>query len=276
MSKVEDLYYFNYEGKIGFYESYRNFSHQEITYIKLALSTSTVHVNASPTIYTVEKEESNVIRSYVENVSPFLQEISAEDVEAASRYFKACYIDGTEKHFQYDDRFYNIFTIAKKYEKPVEPHPENQGIAFVAPETESKPMYPLRESPYAVSMQNQPYAINRPIEIIPTETTCESENTTKIPVIEKATETDDPTPPLTKTDCQAKKERKKEIIESLKAWLVLLVIIAVLWGIFYKIENDSDSTSDNTPNYSQIYEDGFLTPVAEPKSGTILSTTSQI
>ena len=63
--RIDRIYYFDYTKDIGHYDSIRNFSSEEMSYIGLALSTPKIHVNSSPHSFYISIEGSSRIRIYV-------------------------------------------------------------------------------------------------------------------------------------------------------------------------------------------------------------------
>lgn len=112
---IDSIYLFDYRNDIGYYDSLRNFSSPELTYIGLALSTPKIRVNASPLEFCIPYEDSNKIREYVSNRSQFLKEITLDTAKKDSQYILISYSDGSDHYFTYDPSFCHIFYMALKH-----------------------------------------------------------------------------------------------------------------------------------------------------------------
>lgn len=135
-TRIDCIYYFNYTKDIGHYDSIRNFSAEEMSYVGLALSTPKVHVNASPHSFNISIEDSSRIREYTISHINSLQEINKDLAVNSPKYVLICYFDGSERYFAYNEAFCALFNLAFQYE----------------PRKESESDY---VSPYGIQTQNQ-------------------------------------------------------------------------------------------------------------------------
>lgn len=112
-TRIESVYYFNYTKEIGFYDSVRDFTHLEMEYIGMAVSTEKVHVNSTPTRFKVDEKGTDNIREYVIARMESLVEISKELAINSPQYIMIRYADESVKYFKYDTEFCNIFSMAE-------------------------------------------------------------------------------------------------------------------------------------------------------------------
>jgi hypothetical protein len=114
--RIDRIYYFDYTKDIGHYDSIRNFSSEEMSYIGLALSTPKIYVNSSPHSFNISIEGSSRIREYAISRMSSLQEISKDLAVNSPRYILICYFDGTERYFSYNEAFCSLFKLVVQYE----------------------------------------------------------------------------------------------------------------------------------------------------------------
>ena len=113
--KIASLYYFNYQGDVGYYDSYRNFCLKNMIYLGMAISTPRVHVHASPTEYLISNERSEQIREYVEQHLLELKLLSKGDLKESVEYIKVIYVDGSECCYECTEDFVKIFKNTETY-----------------------------------------------------------------------------------------------------------------------------------------------------------------
>lgn len=115
---IGSVYYFNYENKIGFYRSFKNFSLTRMVYLEVSLSTPAVHVQASPNHFQISQQNSSIIREYLINRIDSLKEICKPQNYTPSKYIQITYVDGTSKYFEYNDEFCYTLNNAENYKQP--------------------------------------------------------------------------------------------------------------------------------------------------------------
>lgn len=115
-ARIDSIYYFDYTKDIGHYDSIRDFSSEEMSYIGLALSTPKVRVNATPNSFDISRDGSSRIREYAISQMSFLQEISKDLAVNSPKYILICYFDGTERYFSYNEAFCSLFKLVFQYE----------------------------------------------------------------------------------------------------------------------------------------------------------------
>lgn len=115
-ARIDEIYYFNYTKDIGYYDSIRNFSSEEMSYVGLALSTPKARVNATPNTFDISSEGSICIREYAISQMSSLQEISKDLAVNSPKYILICYFDGSERYFAYNEDFCSLFKLALRYE----------------------------------------------------------------------------------------------------------------------------------------------------------------
>lgn len=118
--RIDSIYYVDYTKTIGHYDSIRNFTSQEMTYIGLALSTPKIHVDSTPYSYNISDEGSTQIREYTISQLNTLQEISKELAVNSPKYILICYSNREKRYFKYNETFCALFKIAFQYRPPKE------------------------------------------------------------------------------------------------------------------------------------------------------------
>lgn len=144
-ARIDSIYYFDYTKDIGHYDSIRDFSSEEMSYIGLALSTPKVRVNATPNSFDISRDGSSRIREYAISQLELLQEISKDLAVNSPKYILICYFDGSERYFSYNEAFCALFKLAFQYE----------------PRKEAESEY---VSPYAIQKNDTMPAYVRPIQ----------------------------------------------------------------------------------------------------------------
>lgn len=114
-ARIDSIYYFDYTKEIGFFDSIRNFTALEMSYIGMAISTEKIRVNSTPTSYKICTDGTNQIRQLAISRKALLKEISAELAINSPRYILIWYLDDTKQYFEYDDNFCQIFSMAKQF-----------------------------------------------------------------------------------------------------------------------------------------------------------------
>ena len=143
--RIDSIYYFDYTKDIGHYDSIRDFSSEEMSYIGLALSTPKVRVNATPNSFDISRDGSIRIREYAISQMSSLKEISKDLAENSPKYILICYFDGAERYFAYNEAFCALFKLAFQYE------PRNEADAEYI-------------SPYAIQRNETTPAYVRPVQ----------------------------------------------------------------------------------------------------------------
>ena len=222
--RIDSIYYFDYTNDIGHYDSIRDFSSEEMSYIGLALSTPKVRVNATPNSFDISREGSIRIREYVISQMSSLEEISKDLAENSPKYILICYFDGSKRYFSYNEAFCALFKLAFQYE------PRKKA-----------------ESDYV-----SPYAIQK-------------DNTASVPVYARQAQN-----PSQATNYTAPRTYPQQTVVSRTPtpqkstafpWRKLLLGIGIFLLIIIVIVNGIKEDSDL---------DAGLTPVSEPRSGTVL------
>lgn len=122
--RIERVFYVDYTKDIGHYDSIQKFGMEEMTYVGLALSTPKIRVNATPFTYKINQQGSNKIREYVVDRLHTLKEISEQLAKNSPKFIVIVYFDKSERFFEYNEDFCNVFTIVNEY-KPQEEHDES-------------------------------------------------------------------------------------------------------------------------------------------------------
>ncbi len=115
-ARIDSIYYFDYTKDIGHYDSIRDFSSEEMSYIGLALSTPKVRVNATPNSFDISRDGSCRIREYAISQMSSLQELSKDLVVNSPKYILICYFDGSKRYFAYNAAFCALFKLVFQYE----------------------------------------------------------------------------------------------------------------------------------------------------------------
>ena len=111
--KIANIYYFNYEGDMGFYKSYRNFCLNNMISLNLAIPGKKIsHVYPSPSTNKVSEESTKQIQDFVAERLGLLTQIEKPVNYEVSEYFTVMYTDGTSNYFQFDNNFFQIFKMA--------------------------------------------------------------------------------------------------------------------------------------------------------------------
>lgn len=113
--KIDSIYYFDYTGQVGYYQSVRDFRSEEMTYMSLALSTPKISVNATPTIFKIGKTSSEKVREFIISHMDDLKEISELLAENSPKYIMICFADESRMYFEYDESFCGVFNIINQY-----------------------------------------------------------------------------------------------------------------------------------------------------------------
>ena len=210
-ARIDSIYSFDYTNEIGFYVSVRDFTHLQMEYIAMAVSTEKVRVNSTPTRFKIDTEGSDNIREYAISRMGQLIEISKELAINSPQYILVCYADETTKYFKYDKEFCDIFTMAPLHKV-----------------TENNPT-PKAENPYAIQK-----------DVANDSVSCTNPAYTSTPTQPKVNPYKIPAAP--------KKKKKSIFAKILIAILILLgleVAIALGAALFTE-NNDTSSTSAST------------------------------
>ena len=154
--RIDSIYYFDYTKDIGHYDSIRDFSSEEMSYIGLALSTPKVRVNATPNSFDISRDGSIRIREYAISQMSSLEEISKDLAENSPKYILICYFDGSKRYFSYNEAFCALFKLAFQYEPRKEA--ESEYVSPYAIQKDSTASAPV----YARPAQPQNQATNYP------------------------------------------------------------------------------------------------------------------
>ncbi len=225
-ARIDCIYCFDYTKEIGHYDSLRDFSLEEMTYIGLALSTPKVHVNSTPHSFDIPRVGSTRIREYAVAQLANLNEISKDLAVNSPKYILIRYFDGGERYFAYNEQFFIMFKIAFQY------RPQEK-----VTETNTNP-YALQQNTPATTngytRPSQPPTQTAPAYTAPR--TAPQQYNTPRPVAPKKGNTF----PWGKL--------------LVGIGIFIMIIIAIVGGMTEEPDADAD-----------------LTPVTEPRSGTILS-----
>lgn len=141
-ARIDSIYYFDYTKDIGHYDSIRDFSSEEMSYIGLALSTPKVRVNATPNSFDISCDGSVRIREYAISRMSSLEEISKDLAENSPKYILICYFDGSKRYFSYNEAFCALFKLAFQYKPRKEAESEYVSpYAIQRNNTASVPVY---------------------------------------------------------------------------------------------------------------------------------------
>jgi hypothetical protein len=113
--KIDSIYYFDYTGQVGYYQSVRDFRSEEMTYMSLALSTPKISVNATPTTFKIGKTSSEKVREFIISHMDDLKEISELLAENSPKYIMICFADESRMYFEYDEKFCGVFSVINQY-----------------------------------------------------------------------------------------------------------------------------------------------------------------
>lgn len=134
-SAIDSIYFFNFTSDIGFYDSIRNYSEKQQKFIGLALSTSRIQVNSSPTEYMITEEGSTLIKRHVSAHLEVLLEIEKSEAKASREYLLIHYKDGMERYFQNHTAFRDIFKLAEQHKVPSDiPSKNTENPYIIQPE----------------------------------------------------------------------------------------------------------------------------------------------
>ena len=117
--RIDSIYCFDYTNEMGYYDSIRDFSSEEMTYIGLALSTPKVHVSASPDSFDISPQGSTAIRGYVISQINHLREVDKNLAVNSPKYILIRYFDNSERYFEYNESFCELFKVVFRY-RPIE------------------------------------------------------------------------------------------------------------------------------------------------------------
>ena len=112
--KIADIFYFNYEGRMGFYKSYRNFCLKNMILFNLAIPGKEItHVTATPTEKKVSEESTKEIQNFVAEKMGNLTRIEKPKGYEIPQYFMVTYTDGICEYYLFNQEFYLIFQMCK-------------------------------------------------------------------------------------------------------------------------------------------------------------------
>lgn len=111
--RISEICCFDYTKEIGFCEEIASFGKEEMTYFAMAISTPKIHVNTTPTQFSIPVAVSRKIRESAILKLDQLKNISEILATNSPKYIRITCEDGTKNYYEYSNEFCSIFRIAK-------------------------------------------------------------------------------------------------------------------------------------------------------------------